>query len=133
MRMIRMAVAVAALCSALLVIPAPPAQALTQGVTTFACTAACTVTGTITSTVPVRSVYPFYLFQCITPALGSYSMSQEIHPTRVAPVVAGVYNYTWTATARTPDRCIGIAELTVFFASDNFLLDTRVAPFDTQL
>ena len=131
MRFLRIAALVAALCGGLAFVPSPPAQALTQGGTTFACTAACTVTGTITSTVPVTSVYPFYSFECTDGRVDS--KSQEIHPTRVGPIVAGVYNYTWSATARSVYRCVGIAWLTVFFASDNFTLDTRIAPFDTAL
>ena len=114
-----------------LLLPAPRAEAATQGVTTFACTEACTATGTITSTSPVTSVYPFFTFHCLDGR--SYSTSFEVRPTRAAPVVAGVYTYTWTKTARSPYNCIGYAELTVFGASDNFQTDSRYAVFDTQL
>jgi hypothetical protein len=112
--------------------PARPADALSQGGTTFACTAACTATGTIVSTAPVTAVYPFFGFQCVDTSGYDYG-SYEIHPTLVAPVVAGVYTYTWSATMRSTEECIGYASLTVFYASDDFILDTRYAPFDTRL
>ncbi|HEX7169106.1 MAG TPA: hypothetical protein VF230_19160 [Acidimicrobiales bacterium] len=133
MRLLKIAALVAALCGGLMVAPSTPAQAVTQGVTTFACTAACTASGTIVSTEPVPYVFPFFRFECLTPGRQVYSGSKQAYTTRVAPTTAGLYTYTWSATMRSPYRCIGIAELTVFGASDNFLTDTRVAPFDSQL
>jgi hypothetical protein len=132
MRIVRALLAAGALVTLLVAAPASPASGATVGATAFACTAACTATGTITSTAPVTSVYPFFRFECLDRG-GVYQTSLEVRPSRVGTTTAGLYTYTWTATARSTYQCIGYAELTVFGANDNFTLDSRVAPFDTRI